>query len=48
VSALQLAVVRAVPEGQSVLAAVPMASAAVTVVSSTLSEVDVELQVSES
>jgi hypothetical protein len=47
-SALQLAVVRAVPEGQSVVAAVPMASAAVTVVSGTLSEVDVQLQVSES
>ena len=47
-SSLQLAVVRAVPEGQSVVAAVPMASAAVTVVSVTLSEVDVQLQVSES
>ena len=47
-SSLQLAVVRAVPEGQSVAAAVPLASAAVTVVSVSLSAVDVQLQVSES
>ena len=47
-SSLQLAVVRAVPEGQSVVAAVPLASAAVTVVSVSLSAVDVQLQVSES
>ena len=42
---VELAVVRAVPEGDSVVAAVPLEAAAVTLVSETLSEVDVELQV---
>ena len=41
---VELAVVRAVPEGDSVVAAVPLEAAAVTLVSETLSEVDVELQ----
>ena len=41
---VELAVVRAVPEGDSVVAAVPLEAAAVTLVSETLSEVEVELQ----
>ena len=45
---VELAVVRAVPEGESVVTAVPLEAADVTLVSETLSEVDVELQVSES
>ena len=35
------------PEGQSVVAAVPMASAAVTLISASLTELDAQLQVSE-
>ena len=42
--AVELAVVRAVPEGDSVVTAVPLGAAAVTLVSETLTEVDVELQ----
>ena len=35
------------PEGQSVVAAVPMPSAAVTLISASLTELDAQLQVSE-
>ena len=43
-SSLELAVVRAVPDGDSVVAVVPLEDADVTLVSETLSQVDVELQ----
>jgi hypothetical protein len=44
---MELAVVRAVPEGDSVVTAVPLEAAAVTLVNETLSEVEVQLQARE-
>ena len=41
---MELAVVRAVPEGDSVVTAVPLEAAGVTLVNETLSEVEVQLQ----